>query len=517
MPAVNTTVTVKASLACDVLVVGAGLAGTMAALSAARAGARVALASDSHVFSGASFHASTWGLGVVGPKDEDDIDDFCRTVERVGAGVADPALVRTLAEGVSGAEAELSRLGVELMVPERPWERAYIPCFDKRVRSWRGLGRDSYRTAVGAALKQADVVVLEHHSLMDLVRAEGACEPLVTQAPEGALEGALLAHKGGLVFAQAPAVVLATGGIAGIFEKSLMGPQVTGSAHGIALAHGCSLANIEFLQFMPTIVHPVAGIVFNEKTFRYARLEGAPELDALLEERSGYGPFTSRLAARAVDLAIAAAGDAGLALSYERLPRELPEFVAVYFDWLKSATGADATSSLSISHYAHAANGGIAIDANGASALAGLFAAGEAAGGVHGADRVGGLASASALVFGLRAGKAAAEHALAHPASRAKAQAVLLAHPNTDRLTQALKRSVTRQLGVVRTHAGIAHAKRELAELHEALCQAEPARDVASASATARLAQQLRLAAAFAEACDARTQSLGSHYRADSA
>ena len=519
MAAVNTGVTVERGFDCDVLVVGAGLAGTMAALSAARSGERVALAAEGPRFSGASFFASTWGLGVVGPRDENDVDGFCAAIESVGRGVADPELVRVLAEGIVAAEEELERLGVELMVPEHPEEKTYIPCFDTELRRWRGLGRDSYRSAVGKALAKAGVEVLEKHSLLDLVRSEGACAPLLDAAPgEGAVAGALLAGSEGPVFVRAASVVLATGGIAGIFERSLMGPFVSGQAHGIALSHGCALANIEFLQFMPTIVDPVSGIVFNEKTFRYAELAGRPDLDGLLELRSGYGPFTSERPSREVDIAIAEAGQEGLGLSYTRLPEELPEFVATYFDWFEHATGLTSDAPLRIAHYAHAANGGIAIDSGCACGIGGLFAAGEAAGGVHGADRIGGLASAAALVFGLRAGASAAEHARnASAPARKDVRLVLLACPKAAELEGALKHRMSLSCGVMRSHDGIAEARSSIAETREKLASAKASDDLGEARATIALAQKLRLADAFAAACDARTESLGSHYRSDAA
>lgn len=78
------------------------------------------------------------------------------------------------------------------------------------------------------------------------------------------------------------------------------------------------------MQMMPGLVYPARGIVFNEKTFRYAMFEDEnkllprePEdLGALLERRSGHGPFTCRLNDALVDMAIDAAGDEGLSVRY---------------------------------------------------------------------------------------------------------------------------------------------------------------------------------------------------------
>ena len=99
---------------CDVLVVGAGIAGTQAALAAAQSGARVALASAGSTFSGSSFFAGTWGLGLIAPDGENDVDDLADAICEVGRGVADPALARVLASGAGPAVARLQALGCEL-------------------------------------------------------------------------------------------------------------------------------------------------------------------------------------------------------------------------------------------------------------------------------------------------------------------------------------------------------------------------------------------------------------------
>ena len=191
----------------------------------------------------------------------------------------------------------------------------------------------------------------------------------------------------------------------------------------LAAGAGASLVNMEFMQFMPGMVSPRKGLVFNEKTFKYMRLPhdvlerlgGEHEARRLLELRSGYGPFTARLESRAVDLAIEEAGPQGLLLQPE-FPRELPDFVQVYNSWLRSEVGVDPSAPLRVALYAHASNGGIRIGADASAGVAGLYAAGECTGGMHGADRLGGLSTANCLVFGMRAGESAARWA-AHDAS----------------------------------------------------------------------------------------------------
>ncbi|WP_129583227.1 FAD-dependent oxidoreductase, partial [Olsenella phocaeensis] len=83
---------IEAEASCDVLVVGGGIAGTQAAVAAAKEGARVTLACAGPTFSGSSFAGSTWGVGLVGPDGADDVDDLARAIRELGQGMADPVL-----------------------------------------------------------------------------------------------------------------------------------------------------------------------------------------------------------------------------------------------------------------------------------------------------------------------------------------------------------------------------------------------------------------------------------------
>lgn len=87
----------------DVLVIGSGIAGLCAAIEAARTGATVTVASAGKTMSGSSFFPGTWGLGLIGPVDEDDEQDLIDTIQTVGGGVADPELVQTFVHGIPQA------------------------------------------------------------------------------------------------------------------------------------------------------------------------------------------------------------------------------------------------------------------------------------------------------------------------------------------------------------------------------------------------------------------------------
>lgn len=346
----------------DVLVIGSGIAGLCAAIEAARAGATVAIACAGKTMSGSSFFPGTWGLGLIGPVDKDDEQDLIDTIQTVGGGVADPELVQTFVHGIPQAIDWLEQdLGVELQRPqsaESAQQKQFIPCFDHKTRMWRGLTRKPLEDACTAQIDSLGIRLLPRHELIDLV-----------EDTNGKIVGAVLFNQTDerIVTFTAKATIIAAGGTGGLFERSLTSADVLSSSQAIARSHGASLTNIEFMQMMPGFIEPKRNLVFNEKTWRYVKFDQPVDiadvkLDDLLEQRSGYGPFTSRLASRAIDLAIDQAGAEGLALHYD-FPREnVPEFVQTFATWLQDEHGIAPSDEIRVAMYAHAANGGIKID-----------------------------------------------------------------------------------------------------------------------------------------------------------
>ena len=517
-----------APLDVDVLVLGSGIAGAVAAITAASEGARVALACIGRFLGGSSFFPGTWGLGLIGPRDALDAEDLIDSILDVGQGVAEPGLVRTLVEGIPPAIGWLEReLDVALKRPESDAsadETAFIPCFDRNRRLWRGLTRAELERAFACAARERGVRILEHAELVDMVKDD-----------DGAVSCAWLydRRRDELRACRVGAAVLACGGTSGLFARRLTAGDVIGSGHGIALQQGCTLANIEFMQMMPGYVSPVPGLVFNEKTFRYIEGVGSsPRLHdisptrqaALLEMRSGHGPFSARHDDRLIDLAIDEAGETGLAVHYDLPPYEAqPEFVRAFNAWLEDEHGIRPTDELHIALYAHASNGGIAIGSDAQTEVPGLFACGEATGGMHGADRIGGLSSANGLVFGRIAGASAARWARRREgdgmrprieANRPSARGIPI-----EKGRSGLKR-IREIMGacamVARDEAGLEQAAIALRRVDEERRAAERDTDAAAErAADLRLRAQTLLAQSMICAMRARTESRGAHMRTD--
>lgn len=334
----------------DVLVIGGGIAGITAAIEAARAGAATTIACAGPLFGGSSFYPGTWGLGLIGPESEADEADLIATIEDVGCGMADHELVEVFVRGIRPAIAWLEEdLGVPLKRPssaQSASDKTFIPCFDHKRRLWRGITRQTFEAAAQRTLKTLDVNVLERTELMELARLH---------EDDGAVCGAVFFDhaSASLRTSAASSVILAAGGTGGLFERSLTSADVLSSVHAIAMSAGCELVNIEFMQMMPGLVSPVRGIVFNEKTFRYAIPEDASGIlphskDAradLLEARSSHGPFTCRLDDERVDRAIDAAGPSGMPVRLRFPSNNIPEFVQTFSTWMQQSLNIAPTTS----------------------------------------------------------------------------------------------------------------------------------------------------------------------------
>uniref|UniRef100_A0A7C9JCF2 L-aspartate oxidase n=1 Tax=Muribaculaceae bacterium Z82 TaxID=2304548 RepID=A0A7C9JCF2_9BACT len=511
----------------SVLVVGAGLAGVAAALAAAEADAQVAIACAGRLFGGSSFRPTTWGLGLVAPDGPEDEDDLARTIVDVGGGVADEALVNSFVGGIAPAVAWLESRGVRLKRPDNPGEREFVPCFDHKHRRWYGLEREPVEAALGKRIADLGITVHSDWELLDI-------RPAGDQAAGAGGFSALFldAASGRPQTVSCRSIVLATGGSGGLFERHLGAAEDTGAGHACALRLGARLTNMEFMQIMPGLVGRGQGTVFNEKVFRWTQLLDEAGTDAVapfakalgattgevMGARSGHGPFTSRLISRAADMALDAAGPQGLRANV-RLPEgtALPEFARTYFQWLWETRGVSADDEMRVAPFAHANNGGIAIDERGSTGVEGLFACGECTGGMHGADRLGGLSSANCLVFGLRAGKEAARHAAKNSTatrpSLPEAWRPLLSQEPADKRVarealQHVRSIMERACMIDRSEAALAEAHRQLTEMREAV-------EHATRVESLQIANLATAALAVVDAARARTESLGSHHRTD--
>lgn len=511
----------------DVLVVGSGLAGLTAAISAAEEGARTAIISRGRLCSGSSFYPGTWGLGLVAPEDEKDVPDLEETILRIGEGMANPALVHTFTGKIMGSLEYLEHLGVPLREAKANKEREFIPCFDHKNRLWKGIEKPGSSQMMSKRLRELKVACLEHMTIIRLLKeGERVCGALAVKRKDEGFS---------LVEILSPAVILATGGMGGLFTHRLTTDDVTGIGQYLALESGAKLFNLEFMQMMLGHVHPAPKTIYNEKMFRFSRFYGADkelfseweeeEREKQLELRSGYGPFTTRLSSKKVDLEIYKESQRrreGIRVVYqEEVKRHQPEFIKTYFDWLKEEKNLTMDDLVWLSMYAHASNGGIAIDEEAFTGVEGLYACGEVTGGMHGADRLGGLSSANGLVFGRIAGKAAARS----ERGKKEGKAAYYYQPlyvilEAKKYLHTIQKLNQQHAMLIRSERGSKNVLQELSKLQSQMERDKTPLEKTDCSMeellrTVDLEAALELTLALHQAILLRRESRGPHYRED--
>jgi succinate dehydrogenase / fumarate reductase flavoprotein subunit len=255
-------------------------------------------------------------------------------------------------------------------------------------------------------------------------------------------------ESGRFVVWQAPSVVLATGGIGKAYKVTSNSWEYTGDGHSLALQAGASLVNMEFVQFHPTgMVWPpsVRGLLVTESVrgdggilknsagnrfmfdyipdfFRKETAETEEEADRWYTDKKNNRRPPELLprdeVARAINSEVKAGrgtehGGVWLDIASRRPAEYIRKRLPSMYHQFKELADVDITrEAMEIGPTCHYVMGGVEVDPDTQeSRLPGLFAAGEVAGGMHGSNRLGGNSLSDLLVFGRRAGLAAAEHA----------------------------------------------------------------------------------------------------------
>ena len=229
-----------------VLIVGAGLAGLSAARSAAEAGRQVVVLSVSPLGEGCS---SAWAQGGMAAalSPDDDAALHARDTIDAGAGLVDSAMATLLAEAGPAAVRRLAALGAPF---DRDADGRFVQSLEaahSRARVARvggdGAGRAIMQAVTAAARADPVIEIIEDAEVRALLQDRG-----------GRVRGVLVERAGVLSEIVAPAIVLATGGLGGLYAVTTNPSAVRG--HGVALAAvaGATIADPEFVQFHPTAI-----------------------------------------------------------------------------------------------------------------------------------------------------------------------------------------------------------------------------------------------------------------------
>lgn len=499
----------------QVVVVGSGLAGIVSAVTASENNADVILLCNGSLFSGSSFSKGTWGLGLIAPENYDDENDLIDTIMCVGCGMADNETVTEFVKNITPSVEWIKKLGVRLKSTDNPTQKDFIPCFDHKHRSWNGLIGESVREVFAEKIKQLGIKVIENTFAFDIV-----CE-------DNEVRGVVIADSKftNAEIIECSSLVIASGGLTTLYKHHITSVDVSACMHYPAYKNGAGLVNLEFMQIMPGYVKPCYGTIFNEKVFRYVNMTSPSGKDLInhcrlsaetLDIRSAHGPFTVELPSKYVDFIISKYKTSdGVKITYkDELKNNMSEFAVTYFSWLKENKNLSPDDEIYIKMFAHASNGGIKTDKNAFTGINGLYACGEVAGGMHGADRLGGLSTANGLVFGIKAGKNASEYAKSHKTISAVYDLSMTAFSDVSKREDVLAETMYRYAMVVRNAEGLQTAMSQLLEIHNAddLNISENMTDVIRSHI---FYSRVQTAMLILEASLNRNESRGSHYRED--
>ncbi|MQA07042.1 MAG: L-aspartate oxidase [Pseudonocardiaceae bacterium] len=493
--------------AADLVVVGSGVAGLTAALRARELGLRVLVVTKAEVADGNTRWAQG-GVAVVLPGEHDHGDSVQAHVTdtiTAGAGLCDEQAVAAILRDGPDAVRGLRELGAE-----------FDAGADGSLSRTREGGHSAFRVvhaggdatgaevarALGAAARSGGLPVLERHVAVDLLRTSS-----------GAIGGLWVLDSRGLPgVLRAPAVLLGTGGLGQLYQATSNPEPATADGLALALRAGAVVADLEFVQFHPTVLftrgatgrRPLVTEAVRGEGAVLVDVHGAPVMDGL----HPLGDLAPRdVVSKAISMRMAETETEHVyldATGLEGFPRRFPTVYAACAE-----AGIDPTRELiPVAPAAHFACGGVRATAAGRTELAGLYAAGEVArSGLHGANRLASNSLLEGLVIGRRAAEAVAEDQasglLGDP--RTVEPAPPPAAPMAERTL--LQRAMSRYAGIGRDECGLSLASKEINE--GAVVRPLSTMEAVEDAALTLVARVLLLSARE------RTESRGCHVRLD--
>jgi succinate dehydrogenase / fumarate reductase flavoprotein subunit len=526
---------VEQRVATSVLVIGTGAAGLRAAVELAEHGVQVLCVGkrrrdDAHtVLASGGINAA---LGTMDP--EDSWEQHAADTLREGYWLSDPVSVELLCREAPRAIEDLVRWGARLAREEdgRLTQR-FFGAHRYRRTCFAGdyTGREIQRVLV----ERAAAVGVEMRDDVYLTRL---------LVHDGRIFGAygFDVDDGSRRLIVADAVVLAAGGHTRIWRRSSSRrDENTGDAMRLAAAAGCRLRDMELVQFHPTgMVHPEesagtlvteavrgeGGILRNALGERFMERYDPERLELSTRDRVALANYTEIAEGRGTE-------HGGVLLDISQLDREtiLERLPRMYRQFVDLAMLDITTTQMEVAPTAHYSMGGVRVDPEThATDVAGLYAVGECAAGVHGANRLGGNSLAECLVFG----RVVAEHAARWSAGldvqvrdharidEARDEVDELLARRGDEFARPLQRALrdlmSEHCGVVRSEDGLREGLERLRELEERTSGLEVRPDIAGYADLAHafdLQGSLLAARATLQCAVERRETRGAHNRTD--
>ena len=496
---------------CDVLVVGAGGAGLRAAIAASEYGAKVALVSKSLLGKAHTVMAEGGVAAALGNVDErDNWKIHFRDTIRGSKNLANWEMAKIHAEKAPDRVRELERWGAvfdrteEGKISQRNFGGHRYP---RLAHVGDRTGLEIIRTLQDHAVHMENIEVFMECTVSDILKSGNRTV--------GAL--AYYRSSGKLVVFEAGAIILATGGIGKAYRVTSNSWEYTGDGHALAYLAGADLIDMEFVQFHPTgMVWPPSvrgtlvtegvrgdgGILVNSEGERFMfnyipdvfaaeTAKSEEEANSWLKgEEGAMRPpelLTRDVVARAIMTEVnEGRGSPHGGVFLDIASRQSPDYIrrklpSMYHQFKELATLDITKEAMEVGPTTHYMMGGIKVEANtAASTVPGLYAAGEAAAGMHGANRLGGNSLSDLLVFGKIAGQCAANFAQENSKVSPHGEEIKKSIENTlepfedgdenpYQIHQELQEIMESHAGIVRTGEELEKGIRKLEELEKRL------------------------------------------------
>jgi len=513
----------------SVLVVGAGLAGLSAAVTARQKGCEVVITAKSKVGgSGNTIMARNNIAAVMNEESCGTIESHKADTLAGGAGLNDEALVNILTAEAGDGMRWLMEAGVEFSggndnvifrgSPGHKEKRLVKVDFDKLMRTpGLAITQPLLRTA-----KILGVKVLDNVFIAGLIISQNR------------VRGAFgFDRKQSRIYVfDCPNVILASGGMGWLYPLTSNTADITGDGYALAHFAGAKLRDMEFIQFHPTVTIDIPKMVMATGPFSDGAVLRNVNLDAFMERYSPAGNMATRdVMARAVSSEIKegrGTARGGVYMDFSNISQK--DMDDKYKDIQTYLQGRKMVEVAPASHFTM---GGVVIDREGRSTVEGLYACGEVAGGVHGANRLAGNALAEAVVFGRRAGAKAASECYEGQeslAARVFETALLQEHgirlndlPESEtgerqtglnNIKKELRKLMGSKVGIVRSEQGLTEAGQGINRLWENLRSFE-IKSYGELLSYYQVKLMLATAELIVAAANKRKNSLGAHFRVD--
>ncbi len=492
----------------DVVVVGSGVAGLTAAIQARAAGYQVMLVTKATVDQGSTRWAQGGIAAALDPNDSP--EQHWRDTVIAGAGLCDADAVRVLvSEGPNavrrliarGARFDKTASGELALTREGGHHR-------NRIAHAGGdaTGAEISRALVDAVRSDEGIELIEHALVLDLLVDDLGATQGITLHVMG--EG----QHDGVGAVLATAVVLATGGIGQVFAQSTNPKVATGDGIALALRAGAALADLEFIQFHPTVLYIGEDAVGQQPLISEAvRGEGAFLVDFAgnrfmqdVHEQADLAPRD--VVAKAIMRKMIEDHQPHMWLDARNIGEKWPERFPTVFSALLEHAIDPRTDLIPVAPAQHYHSGGIRTDLYGRTLVPGLFACGEVAcTGVHGANRLASNSLLEGLVFAERIGAVLASGL---PARRPVANLGKSASLLDNAYRNQLQHIMSQQVGVLRSENSMKSAVEELHPLME-----QTTNDACTANW--EMTNLHTVASAIAQSALLREETRGSHWRED--